>query len=515
MPKRPTRHTWLALTAIFIGAVFRLYHLFVVSFEEPYRLGGLFYEFSRQIVLHGFALPEQIPYYSAGGIPFGYPPLGFYVQALLMRLFDPPLFVTVNLLPPLISLLTLPAFYWMIRQATGAADHNLALAGLFAYALIPAAFIYEVEAAGLAEACGALALILYLGLLSRWKQSSNLRRTLLAGLALGGCVLSSPGSAYAATVFSILLFFWSSVTGLKSRRFRPIGWLLLVGIVGLIVSAPYWLTVMQNHGSDFFIRPFLGQHEAESNIHQFGKILSFQPVDPYLGFIWNWLILAGVFWAVTQRQFSILVVFVVFWWIPREGVWLASIPAAMLAGMGLVHLLLPLLVNAFQRRQSARPPLAPGVLALLLILGVLANALFTIQAYIADPEWQLNREHIVSLQSFRDDLPAEARLVIVGNTALAEWAPAILQREVLNIEYGLEWQPDELEKVQDINLALEENDGRKLIDAIADYSGDRQIYLIASTEDLARLRDALPPAVTLFLVSATPPLELSLLEIGE
>ena len=32
-----------------------IYHLFVIPFDQPFRLGGLFYEFSRQIIINDFA----------------------------------------------------------------------------------------------------------------------------------------------------------------------------------------------------------------------------------------------------------------------------------------------------------------------------------------------------------------------------------------------------------------------------------------------------------------------------
>jgi hypothetical protein len=110
MFQRFSKQTWAALVILLIGGFFRLYHLFIVPMDQPFRLGGLFYEFSRQIASHNFSFPTQIPYYSAGGIPFAYPPLSFYIQALVLRWWDPALFWSVNLLPPLITLLTLPAF---------------------------------------------------------------------------------------------------------------------------------------------------------------------------------------------------------------------------------------------------------------------------------------------------------------------------------------------------------------------------------------------------------------------
>jgi len=82
----------LATAFIALGILIRLSHLAQVPAGAPFRLGGLFYEFSRQIIASGYALPKTIPFYSLNGIPFAYPPLGFYVQALIVDLFSPRVF---------------------------------------------------------------------------------------------------------------------------------------------------------------------------------------------------------------------------------------------------------------------------------------------------------------------------------------------------------------------------------------------------------------------------------------
>ena len=69
---------------------------------------------------------------------------------------------------------------------------------------------------------------------------------------------------------------------------------------------------------------------------------------------------------------------------------------------------------------------------------------------ISDPDWYINQNQIAALKIFQDNIPRNAEVVIIGNIALAEWGPPILQREVLNIEYGLEWQPEELKKINEI-----------------------------------------------------------------
>jgi hypothetical protein len=433
------------------------------------------------------------------------------VQAIIIKLFDPALFYSVNLLPPIITLLSLPAFYWMMRQYTD--DVHLALAGLCAFAIMPPAFTNQIEAAGLAESFGIVALILYVGFLLRWKKNPDIKGSVLAGITLGFCVLSSPGSAYAVALFSVFLFLWVCILGLKSRTLKPIGMLLLVGITGMLVSAPFWLIVMRNHGVDFFIIPFLGQHQSDISPLQIEQILSFQPAGAYLGFIWNWLIFAGLIWAVLKRHFLVVVIFVIFWLIPREGVWLVAVPAAILAGMGLVYVLWPLFEKAFQISSGSRPPLAPGILAVILVILVFANALFSMGAFIAEPEWRISREQISSIVNFQEEIPESGRLIVLGNIALAEWAPAILQREVLNIEYGLEWQPDELEKVKAINEAIQENNFEAMLEAVDHYTGDQQFYLITTLDDFSEIQDSIPENVITVQILSNPELELHFIKI--
>ena len=104
----------------------------------------------------------------------------------------------------------------MIQQYTD--DIHLALVGLFAFSLIPPAFINQIEAAGLAESFGVITLILYLGFVFRWVKDPNWKEMILAGLVLGFCIISSPGSAHAFTLFSIVFFLWYYLWGSGNAR---------------------------------------------------------------------------------------------------------------------------------------------------------------------------------------------------------------------------------------------------------------------------------------------------------
>ncbi|MHA1279670.1 MAG: hypothetical protein ACTSQ8_20900, partial [Candidatus Helarchaeota archaeon] len=55
------------IAIIFIGIVMRTYHLFSVGFSKPWRFGGLYLEFARQIYQNHYLFPVTIPHYTYGG----------------------------------------------------------------------------------------------------------------------------------------------------------------------------------------------------------------------------------------------------------------------------------------------------------------------------------------------------------------------------------------------------------------------------------------------------------------
>ena len=493
--KIPTaKAPWYILALMAGGVILRIALLFSIPFDTPFHLGGLFYEFSRQIIQNHFALPETIPYYSFGGIPFAYPPLGFYLQAIVMKLFNPPPFVTVNLLPPLITVLTLPAFYWMIKAQTD--DNHLKAAALFTFALMPSAFVNQIEGAGLAEACGTLVLLFYLGWLFRFEKDPRPPPALWAGLFLGLSVLSSPGSAYGGVIISVLFFLKFFVQDLKRRSFKISAWLMLTGMTGLLVSAPYWLTIIRHNEFGGFTTTFLTQQDASSFLNQIRYMITFKPADMITfvgdegiyGFLFDWLVFAGLVWAVLNKQaFQVLIFFAV-WLIPREGCWLVAIPAAWLAASGIVHLVWPLLQKAFSTSgANNKPPLAPGVLALILGLLIVDGSVNTLHDLQNQPELEISAAATETLRRERQIIPPDAHVLITGNAALREWAPALLEREVLNCEFGLEWQPEELRQVYLINDAIDANDLTAAMAVVHGYSGDSRLWLIGDPDQVAKL----------------------------
>jgi hypothetical protein len=397
----------------------------------------------------------------------------------------------------LIAVLSLPAFYWMMRQYSE--SRPLALGSLIVFTLMPESFSNQIVAAGLAEAFGLLAIVLYLGWLFRFERKPGWANAVVAGVLLGSCVLSSPGSAYAAAILSVLFFAKLVIAGFRSRSFEPAAWLLLTALVGLLVSAPYWLTVISRFGADLFIRSFAAQHR-DHLASRLRDIAHFSVSGGQFGFIWSWLALAGFLWAALNRRWFVPLMLMAFWPIPREGGWLVSVPASMLAGTGLVEVVGPMLQKVFPRDRRSHPDVASAFLLALLAALALVGAASSDQVNLSEFDRRLPPRWLAALAEMRVSLPPDASVVVPGDSpALREWAPALLEREVLNTPYGLEWQPEELPSVNAIDDALQAHDLARMLFTAQHYGGKPEIYLIVPPR---QLRDLLAGAST--NISVTP-----------
>lgn len=448
----PGRYRLAIGLTILAGIALRLGHLIFIDLDVPFRLGGLFLEFSNQIIKDHFALPITIPYYSQNGLPFAYPPLSFYVQALLINLFHPPKFLTVNLLPPLVATLGVPSFYYLLRQFT--ADRLEIWCMLAAFAFIPNTFLDQIEAAGLPEAFGELALIWYAVLLVRVYKSPGWSTALTAGILLGINILSSPGSAVAAPVLSLVFVLALILQAIRQRSIKSLGVPFIIAMAGLLVSAPYWLTVVNHHGPGIFIGSLSHQFDSGQRPTFFQQALDrlltldFSSIRNN-SFLWSALTFLGMLSYLAGPGFHLPILFILFSLLPREGIWLSAMLAAFLAGRGL-HLLAESFQDSLQVRRWIE-----WILAGVFVVAAVYGAILAVKALVNDRQWALEPAQVAALEEYAGVIPPDADVIAVGNDAFLEWAPQLLQREVVNTPYGLEWQPGELARVDRFNRELE------------------------------------------------------------
>lgn len=450
-----TSKRFVTVFVILLGSLFRFSHLFFININEPFQLGGLFWEFSRQIRLNHYLIPVTIPYYSQGGIPFAYPALPFYFEAIVSDLFHVSPFWIVNILPPFLAALCLPSFYWLAKQVTE--NEDIALTSLLIYIFVPNSFLNQIQGGGLAEAFGSLALIWFGYFLSRFYQNANLRNAIYAGISLGMCVWASPGSALASAlvtlVFAVAVLLRAGKTGL----FPSSGYLLAIFLIGVVVSAPYWLTVVVNHGRGIFVVSVLGQFQGGDMPLPFRLLQSFMKLNIAGGgypFFWNALFLLGLSWAVLKRRWLLVSLFGVLFFIPREGGWITPILAAILAGSAL-HEWLFVKFEELMAGYRLRRRLA-GILVFVLSAVLLYASYDALYEMVHDTQARITMRQITDLEHAREVIPADAHVVVWGTDGFVEWAPSLLQREVVNVRFGLEWQPAKLARVSLFNASVRE-----------------------------------------------------------
>jgi len=474
-----------ALACVFlVGIGFRVFHLFIVGFKVPYNLGGLFYQMSLEIIRNRFALPFDIPYYFPGGLPFAYPPLPFYIQAVIIQWFSPPDFITVNLLPPVFSVLSLAAFYLLAKKVFS--DRWLVLTAVFTFAVIPLAVSEQIEAMGLAESLGTLAIILYLHALLWAQDRPRWYAGLYPGAMLGLCALSSPGSLYAGLLISVLFVGIALFRLIRSRETSLLRLVLIVGITGLAVSAPYWLTVISNHGIGIFLKAFSGQQSAlfDTLIQSFAglRLLWSSP-------FWNVLFLVCLAAVLLEKRILLAVFSLVLLFVVREE-WVMCIPASLVIAQGL---------GFINRRLGKLPRINTNLLRVavmwLLILFFVYISAFSLLFTINEDTYDITRtqvEDLIAIQK-EDLIPAHELVFVIGNFGLIEWTPALIQRSVINNPYGLEWVPAHYEVIQ--KLADETAAGmtpEELLSALNLYFPEIQsLYIVTSKLQLDELEDVL------------------------
>jgi hypothetical protein len=417
-------------SVLVLGCVVRFLHFVFMGVNLPHKGGGLFVEFAQQIALNGFALPRYIPFYSIEGIPFAYPPLPFYVEAVLIHVFSLPKFLVANLLPPCIAILTLLAFYWLIRELE--LEFWARIVALLAHATMVSAYAQQIVAGGLSEAFGSLALVCLAIFLVRVYQRGTFVNYGLVGLAWAFCVVASPGSAYASVpVFGIFV-----VVQFAKSDWRPglrtVAYIVAAGLIAVVASSPYWLTVIGHHGLRVFVISFGEQHKVP-DLETWEELLAFQITGAK--FLWNFMLFCGIAWAVLRRRWVLLAWFCILYSIPREGDWMVSAPAAILAGLGATEVFAPPLFEIAKRyKRRTEMIILVGVLILSLLLSFYLETNERIHRHAISPK------ATSAMMWVEANTPPDGKfIVLVDDDPVLEWSPQIMQRTVINVHYGAEF----------------------------------------------------------------------------
>ena len=311
----------------------------------PLNDGGLFAAMIEDLRANSY-VPPAYTSYNGGEIPFAYPPLGFYLAALLSELPGVDAIRTLQVIPLLASTLTVAAAYPLARRLLR--TEQAALLAVVTFALLPRAFTWEIMGSGVTRSVGLMFAVAALSPLYDVYARGRHRAAPLAGVLVGLAWLGHLEMGWFA-VYSAGVMLAFHRDGLRAK----VASTALIGAIAALLTAPWWAGVLARHGLD----PFLAALQAGAwSPLTLGRLLFFDFSDAPLLDLFGVLALLGVFVVARERRLLLPVwVLAIFLLDPRKAPTLAMLPTAMLVAEAVFTMVLPAL------RGSA--PGAPRALA--------------------------------------------------------------------------------------------------------------------------------------------------------
>jgi hypothetical protein len=416
--------------AILLGGALRL--VFVARVDFPYNDGGLFYTLVNELVANGFHLPA-FSAYNATHLPVVYPPLAFYLAGLINLLFRVPVVELQRWLPLFFSLLTIPAFAWLsiaiLKNSSAAALATLA------FALLPNSTDRLLMGGGLTRAPGFFFALIALACIYRLfesdSDSSHWRRLLLAILFSALTVLTHPVYAWFVVCSSAVFLLYS-----RPKR-RNLGRALIVAAGVLLVSAPWWLSMLHTHG----LGPVLVAFQSRNLSNLAGPLLSILQLSTFdfsrefFLEILGVLSLVGLVFSLFERKtFWLVWLLVIFIFERTSPVALAVVPLAMLSGLASARLLgasQPAWESPYRRRFIQ-------IGFTILVFYCLFSSYLSFAPQVLTPAVRRSMEW-----TGQNSAPQSRYLVLTANPwwddPLTEWFPALADRTSLTTVQGYEW----------------------------------------------------------------------------
>ncbi len=422
--------------SILFGALVRFAPTLMAG--SPINDGGMFYVMIEDLKANHFLLPAFTSYNHLN-IPFAYPPLSFYIGGFISLLGISTLNI-IRWLPPLISTLAIPAFYWMANLILN--SRTKASLATVAYALMPRSFSWYVMGGGLSRTFGVLFLLMACA--SAWSlftrpSSKYLFLTILFG---AGAVLSHPetGLHTAAACALIWLFKGRTARGPRDAAFVALGVLLL--------TSPWWGTVIAQHGfASFRSALSTGGHSALFWL----PLLTFDFAEERFVTLLTVLGLIGLAVQAIRRDWFLPVwIFIPFVVEPRSAVAIAAFPLAMLAGVGLSDFVIPNIAALASRPRNEAQEWVVYMSQSSAVRVVVGYVLFSalVGAFVYDislSNYVVPVDSQTAMKWVKDNAPPNSHfLVLTGRSdpfsdPSAEWFPAFADRTSQNTLQGKEW----------------------------------------------------------------------------
>lgn len=488
----------LGLTvAVILGAGIRLYYVLQADF--PLNDGGLFYAMARDVRDAGYALPEYTSYNSES-LPFAYPPLFIYVLALLDDVTPLSAFGVLLVVPPLLSIATIPVFYYLARLFVPS-KVGVAVA-VVVFATVPNGFEWHIMGGGITRAPALLFSLIAIAFAYKAYHFEGWRSPVLAAVFASLALLSHPDLFVVVAVALLFVVYGRSRDGVLKTA------VIATGVV--LLTAPWWESVIVRHGLDTLLAT--GGSRTEQ-----GWTDAIIPWRDFLTFpftkqpLLNWtavLAILGIGAAVASAQ-----LFLPLWLIaevlaePHQAPNFVHVPVALLVGVAVGSVIVP----AWRRIATPRgdedgfgpldPDAPPPRLRSERIYrwagaGLLAAYFLIVTMFTALNEpGQL--DHLQPLEQDQRELmawvdvntPAGSPFLVVSGLPwwgdrTSEWFPALTSGHSLFTAQGSEWLGDAFTERIDAHEELQAcaEEGADCLDEVAREHEVRfdYVYVVAS-----------------------------------
>ncbi len=386
--------------------------------DLPIGYGGMFASFGEQLADENFHLPVT----AMGGIPYVYPPLGFYAHAIFLKLGISTWFYLRWLVPfySLAALIALLSLYeHLFRSKVWAA--------LAALLVASAPYLVEshVWAAGMVRGLAFVCFLFAFTFFVRIRPDSDWKLPALSGVLGGLTILSHLGYAY-------FLALWMGIWLLFHVKIWKQA-LVVVGTVALTVL-PWLVAILSHHPMDVFFNALrshntldifsaLGSAQGMTSLLWVGLSKLFE--IPLLG----WLALAGAAMQIYRRRFELPTLFAV-----TSVFSLQSRRFVVVLGITLAVSLLQEIYDYFSTRRFLQT-------ATLAATGLWVAAIFfSGVVYIAAMKPSLTWHLLSAAQYLRENSPAESDYIILADYGEAEWFPYLSKRAPIFAHWAYEWQ---------------------------------------------------------------------------
>jgi len=438
---RLNRYWKFLLLALCVSAAVQIVYL--RTHEFPALLGGLFLKMAATVAHSETLVPTTIHGFTTEGLPFAYPPLGFYVMAVFLRLGVDGV-ALLRFGAPLVLLCNVAVLYHLTVVLTDSLETGL-VGGIVTGTHVTLN-MYLVGASGFIRGLGFLFMLVALfGAYQYFANDGGRRALATAVVGWGLVVLTHPVHAAAAGIgVAAAWLVWDR---------SPVGLATGVGIAvgGLVIASPWWLTVVSHHGPGIF---FAGAGSHGSLNH------SLSDLGALAGWFWggsyvlNWpavLAVLGATVLIARGNWELpawLAVPVVLL-VPPHGR-LGILFVAPLGAVGLVFtysLLTDLELDRldFPTRRIDLPALSTqqvvAIAFVLLLVGPFVaqnmNAAADTGPYSPLPVY-VDSEDQTAMGWVENETAVDARVAVIGSGS--EWFPYLANRTSVIVKYGTEWR---------------------------------------------------------------------------